>query len=255
MIFHVLNGDALIGRFSDTHLDGQMVVARECLVEGNLSGETVEDFYKTRAAFIQGRYGEPCANYYIKVVAELDKLLQATESSEFNLWFGYDLFCQVNLWFILSLLNNPAKKNTIYLVYPSYLSGDNIWDDFGNATSEDLIGCYHRRLHLDSVGMNLATDLWTAFKYADSARLAKLSTTGSWYFPHLRAVCQAHLERFSCNGEKGRPERVIEQLITEGPSDFNTVFNKFSQREGVYGFSDLQVKQIFETVKDRLNNQ
>lgn len=251
MIYHVLNGDALTGRFSETRLTGQMVVARECLVEGNLEGDTLADFYKNRAGYIQTRYGETEGNYYQKVVAELDKLVQVPEGSEINLWFGYDLFCQVNLWFIFSLLDDSHKKHSIYLVYPSYLSGDDVWDDFGNATPEILTGCYNRRLRVDLGGIALGTDLWTAYKDADFAKLEELSKTGSPYFPYLREVCQAHRDRFPA-GEKGRPEKVVEQLIKkEEPSTFNTVFRKFSQLEGVYGFSDLQVKQIFDTVNER----
>ena len=40
MIYHILNGDALIDRFSATGLKGEMVVARESLIEGDLSGDT-----------------------------------------------------------------------------------------------------------------------------------------------------------------------------------------------------------------------
>ena len=251
MIYHVLNGDALIERFMSTGIDGQVIVARECLVEGGLAGDTIENFYKTRAAFIKSRYEDTEDNYYRKVVAEFDTLLQAPGSSEFNLWFGYDLFCQVNLWFIISLLNDPKKRHSIDLIYPSYLSDENVWDDFGNATSADLIGCYERRIRVDTAGIVLGTDLWTAYKNADFARLDELSKIDSPYYPYLKEVCQAHIQRFPTDDEEGRPEKAIERLITEGLSDFNTVFHKFSQREGVYGFSDLQVKQIFETVKDR----
>ncbi|MBD0333673.1 MAG: DUF1835 domain-containing protein, partial [Chitinophagaceae bacterium] len=40
MTYHILNGDALIGGFSATGLKGKMVVARECLIEGDLTGDT-----------------------------------------------------------------------------------------------------------------------------------------------------------------------------------------------------------------------
>ena len=249
MIYHVLNGDALIERFLLTGLGNQMVVARECLVEGNLEGDTVTEFYRTRAGYIKGRYGETEDTYYGRVAGEFNKLMQAPNDSEFNLWFGYDLFCQVNLWYIISLLNDLEKEKAIYLVYPTYLRGDDIWNDFGNASPADLTGCYNRRMRVNSIGISLGKDLWTAYKNSDFAWLEELSKTDSPYFPHLREICQAHLERFPTNGGKGRPEKAVEQLIEEGASDFNTVFNKFSQREGIYGFGDLQVKQIFENVK------
>ena len=254
MIYHVLNGDALIERFLLTGIGDQVVVARECLVEGSLNGDSHTEFYRTRARYIEGRYGEAESNYYTRVVSEFQKLMQAPDGSEFNLWFGYDLFCQVNLWYIFSLLNDLKRKLAIYLVYPSYLTGNNIWDDFGNASPEDLRGCYTRRLRVDSIGTALGSDLWTAYKHADFARLEELSRTNSPYFPHLKEVCEAHLLRFPAEGDRGRPEKVVEQMLKDGVSDFNTVFRMFSQTEGIYGFSDLQVKQIYEMVKTRLSD-
>ncbi|HUH32306.1 MAG TPA: hypothetical protein VLZ28_00050, partial [Daejeonella sp.] len=216
----------------------------------SLQGDTISDLYRTRANYIRGRYGETEDNYYRKVVAEFDKLTQAPDGSEFNLWFGYDLFCQVNLWYIISLLNDPEKQQALYIIYPTYLTGEDIWNDFGGADTADLTGCYNKRMLLDPVEMALGTALWNAYKNADLASLDELSRTDSPCFPYLREVCKAHLERFPADGVKGRPEQAVEQLIKEGPSDFSTVFHKFSRREGIYGFSDLQVKQIFDSVKD-----
>ena len=58
MIYHILNGDALIDRFSATGLKGKMVVARECLIEGDLTGDKPEEFYQTRANYLAAKYGE-----------------------------------------------------------------------------------------------------------------------------------------------------------------------------------------------------
>jgi hypothetical protein len=38
----------------------------------------------------------------------------------------------------------------------------------------------------------------------------------------------------------------MDELETE---DFGIVFKEFSQRENIYGFSDLQVKRLFDKIK------
>ena len=56
--YHILNGDALLDFFPESILSGEIIVARECLVDGPQDGETPEAFWETRANFIAGEYGE-----------------------------------------------------------------------------------------------------------------------------------------------------------------------------------------------------
>ena len=56
--YHILNGDALLDFFPESILSGEIIVARECLVDGPQDGETLETFWETRSNFIAGEYGE-----------------------------------------------------------------------------------------------------------------------------------------------------------------------------------------------------
>jgi hypothetical protein len=46
------------------------------------------------------------------------------------------------------------------------------------------------------------------------------------------------MERFPQNGEKGRPERVVEQIVQSTATDLHAVLIEFFKREGIYGFGD-----------------
>lgn len=248
MIYHVLNGDALLPRFLATKLAGEVIIDRECLVVGDLSGDTPTEFWVTRAAYIEAAYHETRSDYYQRVVSEFDRLRTAPNQSEINLWFGYDLFCQVNMWFVLSLLYQQARPHSLYVVYPIFLTDDAIWDDFGPATVADLVACAAGKVAVSDADLRLANDLWNAYKTNDLARLAQLADAESACFPYLKAVCKAHIERFGTNGGKGRPERVIEAIISNGTTHFPEVFQAFFQQEGIYGFGDLQVKPFYDAV-------
>ena len=50
--FHILNGDALLERFPE-NIEGPKYIIRECLLEGRLEGETLEEFFENRAKFIE----------------------------------------------------------------------------------------------------------------------------------------------------------------------------------------------------------
>ncbi|KAA3438390.1 DUF1835 domain-containing protein [Rufibacter hautae] len=248
MVYHILNGDALTDRFKATGLGGQVVVTRECLVDGDLSGDTLPEFFQTRARYINAAFQAPEEEYATAVVAEMNHLLTAPNNSEFNLWFGYDLFCRANMWFILSLLQDLPEPKVVNLVYPANLKEPEVWRDFGGATTEDLRYCYEQRITLSEADLTLGRDLWLAFKQKDLERLKKLSELSSPAFPYLREVCQAHLDRFPTDGEAPRPERVIREILQTSAQDFPSVFRAFSKKEGIYGFGDAQLKRIYDKV-------
>ncbi|HEY6979180.1 MAG TPA: DUF1835 domain-containing protein [Chitinophagaceae bacterium] len=247
MNYHILNGDSLATTFPDAKLRGEIIVARECLIEGDLHGDSLDEFWNTRASYIGRTYHEQ-NRYYTEVVKEFEKIINAPDSSEFNLWFGYDLFCRANMWFVISLLYDLRIHKNIFVVYPSFLNGNDRWKEFGNATEDDLIVSYNNRIRFTDEDLKLGKDLWIAYKNNDLHRLSQLSKNESACFPYLYEVCEAHIDRFPSAGKKGRPERVIEDIVHNVSNDFATVFKEFFKREGIYGFGDVQIKQLYDKV-------
>lgn len=49
MIYNILNGDALAYSFPDTKIEGDVIVVREGLIDGDLSGDNLQDFWQSRA--------------------------------------------------------------------------------------------------------------------------------------------------------------------------------------------------------------
>ena len=246
MVYNVLNGDALAYSFPEAQILGQVVVVREALIEGDLAGKSLDDFWKYRAKFHESSEVE----YHRQVVKEFEKIIGAPDNSEFNLWFEYDLFCQVNLWFVLSLLNALPITKKVYAVYTSHLdkTSKSFWNGFGPANSDELNFCFVNRLLLTEIDLQVGRDLWNAYKDDDHEELALLSKNHSPSFPYLHEVVNAHIERFSADGTKGRPEKVIEDIIKNISLDFNKVLKEFWKRESIYGFGDTQVRRLYEKV-------
>jgi hypothetical protein len=110
----------------------------------------------------------------------------------------------------------------------------NIWQDYAGATSTVLIECFNKRIIFTKNDLESGKAFWTALKTKGLAGLERLSKQKSSCFPYLQEVCRAHIDRFSEQGKKGRPERVVEEIIDDTGSNFIDVFNQFSKREGVY---------------------
>jgi hypothetical protein len=244
MIYHILNGGSLANIFPSAHLDGEIIIDREALIDGDLQGNDLAEFWKVRAAYIE----IPIEEYYDAVVREFDKILTAPDDTEFNLWFEYDLFCQVNMWFVLSLLADlPIKKN-VYAVYSSFLPRNdrNFWNAYGSATPEQLIQSFNDRIFLTEIDIQQGKQLWKAYKNANLTELKSLSKNQSPGFPYLQEVVDAHIERFPNKGERGRPEKVLEEILHSHPADFQVVFREFWKRESIYGFGDIQLKHLYD---------
>lgn len=242
MMYHILNGDALTSRFTKAQIKGVVVVMREAFIAGDLSGGTVDDLWRGRANYLKTSY----RHYREKVVSEWEKLLCAPEDSAFNLWFGHDLFCQVNLWFILSLIQQLSIRKRVFAVYPGFMDQADIWEEFGYATAEDLRKSFDNRIEFGNADLQLGAELWMAYKDNDLYRLEALAQRPSPCFPHLELACRAHIERFPGHGRTGLPERFITEIIGEGISGFGPVFSAFGKRAGMYGFGDEQFKPLYE---------
>lgn len=244
MNYQVLNGDALAYAFVETGIQGELIIVREALIDGSLTGDTLTDFWATRAAYHQ----VSMEDYQQKVVQEFNKILMANEPAEWNLWFEYDLFCQVNMWFVLSLMHSLGISRRVYAVYTTQLTPEHeqFWNGFGRATAEELRQCFAQRIELSEADMERGHRLWLAYQAADLVALEQLAREPSPGFPYLHEVVQAHRERFPLG--KGRPEKVLEAITQQGITDFPAVFRAFWQRESIYGFGDSQVKKLYDNL-------
>jgi hypothetical protein len=240
MSIHVLAGDALAADFKNTNIAGEVVVCRECLIEGDVKSENLEDFWRARAAFIEETYGADDNSYFENVAGELQKLTKFGAGDTINLWFEYELFCQANMWFCLSLLSKT--KAEIFRVAPVVRSEKDIWKGFGRLNANELQTCFEQRTKFSEEDVLLGKDLWKAFQKKDFGKLKELSRADSKCFPYLKEACEA-----ACEIEK-RPKKTLEKIVSGGESDFNKIFASFALEEGVYGFGDAQVKRILQEI-------
>lgn len=243
--YHILNGDYLAGQLRQTKINQDFIVCRECLIEGDLSADTSADFWTTRARYISETYNVSSKEYFSKTVSEFDKLSNLPDYSEVCLWFENDLFCQTNMWFIISrLVHQPTLK--IFRVFPRIEHKADTWKGFGIATAENLEQAYHSKIQFSAQDLALGTNLWKAYQMGDFDKLMKLATIKSECFDYLKEVCQAHIDRFPADKTLGRPESTIQEIIQTQSTAFEVVFTEFTKREGIYGFGDLQVKHMYD---------
>ena len=242
---HLLNGDQLALQLQGAPFFQSHLVIREALVVGPVSGTSLDEFWKVRTEFITSSYGVTAEEYQVKTIQEIERLEQLPKNAEICLWFEDDLFCQVNLWFVLSLFEEkPFFK--LFRVFPPEAPAKNRWKGFGKASYADLELAYSNKVLLTPTDLELGKKLWSAYCQGDESMLLELSKSQSFCFRWLEEVCKAHVDRLKIDPKQRRPEKAILQILEKGITDFERVFSLFSEREGVYGFGDLQVRELFD---------
>jgi hypothetical protein len=238
MIYHVLPGDAQVNEFQQSRVKGEMLVCREALIEGDVSGESLDEFLVNRAAFMNAVNDEDLALYNANVASQFRTIAKLTDGDEVNLWFEYELFCYVNMWFCIDLISRTGA--VAFRVAPVYLTETDRWDGFGGATPQDMQKCFDTRIKLTREDIALGAALWQAFRTNDNEALSQLSEHVSPAFPYLKEVCKAAIERHET------PSALVRELRSEGMTELREIFPEFRRRAGVYGFGDTQVKRLME---------
>lgn len=242
--FNILNGDSLKERFPES-LKGEIIVTRECLVDGSVKGNSLTDFFKTRAEFISNNYdGYSEQDYFEKTVPEFQKMQNIPDNVDINLWFEDDLFCQVNFWFVIKLLSKSQPNNQFFLIRPKLHSQFG----FGGLSESELISIYENRLVLTE--LDKLARLWESYQSNNIEKLIEISRQLKNSYPFIFNAVEAHIERIPTNGNLGRPIQSLIRIMDElNTAEFGPIFKEFCKREKIYGFGDLQVKRLFDKIK------
>lgn len=242
-VYHILNGDALKSQFPST-VKGELIVARECMVDGSVSGSTPEEVFKTRARFMCSAYPDITEQTYNdKTISEFDKMKSIPDQAEVNLWFEDDLFCQVNLWFVIYFLNFYHVRATYYLVR----SSAGLALGFGGMSKEELITAFQNRQLLTPESIDELSKFWSLFQGDYLEAMQHLAMSLASDFPFLTPAIEAHIHRIPSADFPGRPKQALIDIMKElNTTSFGKIFRAFTTRESIYGFGDLQVKRLYD---------
>ncbi len=236
MIYHVLPGDSIVREFKATDIDGETIVFRECLIDGDISASSLDEFWSLRANFIELKHGGDPIEYREGVAYELERLTELGDRDEINLWFEFELFCSANMWFCIDLLKDSRAQ--IFRVMPGNVLPDDVWKGFAEHDADALQTCFENRVELNAADITAGSSLWHAFAERDAGKLRVLGDYRSAAFPFLKEVADAAAEI------EHRPEMVLQEIMRTGATGLADIYPEFKKRAGVYGFGDLQVERI-----------
>lgn len=245
-ITHILNGDALLEQLPAS-IAGKRIIMRECLMDGKVSAKDWPTFYQVRWQYLDGLTGGlSFEDYQAKSIYEIKKIQHLSPSEKIFLWFEEDLFCQVNLWFCLHIIAIETDAKDVHLVMPDNRSPYS-FASYTNAELEALLP------QAKPAGDLMPwSQLWQAYRDKNWKQLGDIAIDLQSDWPFLVPAVKAQQDRLENNNYQGRPRETVLNLVKEGRS-YPEVFQAFCQTEAIYGFGDLQVKQLYDEAQ-RLNN-
>ncbi len=244
-ILHILNGDATLHSFEQTGLDGDTLVWREVLSEGPLEEDiTSSGFWNQRSTWITRAFEDTPAGYEHKVTHELAKLNEPYE--EINLWFEFDLHCQINLLGVLMLLKRQVdlSQPQLYLISPDDYPEVTDFRGMGQLNGSQLENLYDGRLGISAIDFYVADIAWRLLVKNDLQELSQwLSTNRYWGSLHwLRAALEAHIKRRKPNDAGlNSVEQALLDIYQSGIQEKHSLYEHFWRQYPIYGMGDKEL--------------
>ena len=172
-----------------------------------------------------------------------ETLSSFSQHEEVVLWFEHDLFCQLNLLYLLDWFAQVELTQTrLSLINIGEFPGRESFRGLGELNADELASLFPQRQEVSAGKLTLAASAWAAYRSSDPTKIEALLETDTSSLPFLKSAFEAHLRRFpSTRNGLGRIENTGLILIETGPEKFTDLFPKFAAAESVYGLGDAQL--------------
>lgn len=221
-MIHIHNGDVVAELALRAGLPGEQVAFRENLANGPVP---VDVDVEMRARFLSSAYDLKVLRVRHDLQQQEEILAAAAKEDEVVLWFEHDLFCLVNLVFLLVRFANHRRLTLIWNPQP--------------LSQAELAPLFESRSAVTPAMTKAAAKVWDAYRSNDATGLNKFTKRANPDFPFLREGLRLHSSRFPSlrNGLGGIEQRLLE-IISGGANDFRSVFDRFSVDVPRFGFGD-----------------
>lgn len=253
---HILNGDATLPGFTEAGIDGDILIWREVLSEGPVAGDISSSaFWQKRSDWICTTFGDTPERYQEEMLNQLEKLSEPYE--EINLWFEFDLHCQVNLLGIMNMLNRQTNLSApeVYLISPASFPDVEDFNGMGELNGEQLDYLYDNiRVQLGEYDFRLAAEAWALYAGGNASKLeAWLNETPFWgNMPNLKPAMEAHLKRMlpDDSGLNYIHKKLL-AVYDSGVQSKPEIYRLFWQTEKIYGMGDSQLDVYMQQLADK----
>jgi hypothetical protein len=243
-MLHIHNGDSTANTMKESGFPGEHFAFREALATGPTpQGLSQDEWLSARAEFLAAGSELDAGNVRRDLSAQDKTLGDVSGRDEVILWFEHDLFCQINLIYLLNRFSRQGmNKARLSLICIGEFPGRENFRGLGELSAEQMASLFDVRHEVTEAEMGLARKAWSAFCSPDPRGVEDLIAEDMSALPYLRGALAQHLARFpSVKNGLGRAENKLLEFISEGVTDFRRICKMFFEAEPAYGLGDYQV--------------
>jgi hypothetical protein len=237
-VLHIHNGDVTAELAARSGLPGRHMPFREALMSGPVpAGVPRRQWVATRLAFITEAYGVGGQETLSRLFEQEEAIDAAAGEDEIVLWFEHDLFCLVNLLYLLTRLEREVSARQVSLVWFGEWRNGRV-RGLGALSGDELRLLFAKRERIAAAQYESAERAWMTYTSGDADTINR-SLGDDPAFPFLGRGMTLHAARFPSlrNGLGGIEQEALD-LIAGGQSDFRDLFPSFSARNSGYGMGD-----------------
>ena len=257
-MLHIVNGLATLQLLDRTDIRGARVPGDDIFAEGPVVDrlETPAS-WKLRADYLQRHFAIPKEQYLQRRDDRERSLRSFAYHEEVILWFEFDLFCQLNLIYLLNWFSNHDLRSTrLTMICPGDYPGMKQFRGLGTLNPKQLTALFEERVEVTGAQLRLARDAWSAYSSADPTGIENLIQQGTDDLRYLHRSLHAHLERFpsTVNGLNSIEHRILE-ILAAGAEKFPELFNRVATSDSLFshGMGDLQFSAYLAELADSEN--
>ncbi len=137
MRINILSGDAMVSYAQQLGIKDHIIAFGEAIITGRVSGEPMSnEFINARVASLN-----TSADKYRKRISQ--PLSKLRSNDDVHLWFGKDMFCQMNLVCVLAVLESKGiEKATFHEVFEDEMAEKSV----SEIQTHGFIQCYNEIL-------------------------------------------------------------------------------------------------------------
>jgi hypothetical protein len=210
-----------------------------------------EELLEVRARHL----AEPTEESYVRTVDGLRAWRQTIEDHQFYdelvLWFEHDLFDQLNLIQILTVIRPRIPAEKVSLVCIGSFPGHPRFKGLGELAPGDLASLLETRQRVTEAQYALAKKVWQAFRSPTPEALDDLRRTDTAALPYLAAAVTRFLQEYPWMADGlSRSERRLLHLAERGPIEVSAAFPRMHDDEEAYYITDSSLAALVETLSD-----
>jgi hypothetical protein len=238
-LLHVANGHATTGLLELSGVPGRTMVWCDPLYDGPVPGNVSdEELLRVRAEFLASP-----GDRIDDVIADLRHRRSAIVEQDYEelvLWYEHDLFDQLNLIQILTMLAAARIARPVSLVSVDAFPGHPEFKGLGELESADLATLFAGRRPVTGTQTALAERAWSAYRSDDPREIEVFLQRDTSALPFLARALRRHLEEFpsDTNGLSRSEQRLMEQAL-DGPADLRVAFPRMHHGERGYYITDM----------------